>query len=63
LIKAVNKIIEEAKGKENAKFYEFTVELLNSINNAGCEERRSTQIHALWNKQREISSKYDEYLL
>lgn len=33
--------------------------LLNSINNAGCEERRSEQIKLLWDVRREKVEKWD----
>jgi len=55
----VEKLIEEAKGEENAIFYNLTTELLNSINNAGWEDRHSKQLQFLWDIQRKISDKYE----
>ena len=54
----IKDIIEEVRTEENIKFYDFTIKLLNSINNAGWEERRSEQIEMLWNIQRVIEEKY-----
>lgn len=62
IITFVEKVIQDTKGKENAEFYNHVTNLLNSINNAGYEERRSQQIQYLWDIQKQISDEYDEYL-
>ena len=54
--------IEDAKGEENCEFWLLTNKLLNSINNAGWEERHSQQIQLLWDIQNKITNKYDKYL-
>jgi len=56
------KVVEDTKGEENAKFYHSANTLLNSINNAGWEDRHSQQIQSLWDIQNKITSKYDKYL-
>lgn len=61
-VKFVEKVIEETKGKENAEFYEVVIRLLDSINNAGCENRRSQQIQLLWDTESKIVNKYERYL-
>ena len=62
VIEFVEKVIADTKGEENANFYEFTTKLHDSINNAGCEERRSQQIQMLWDINSHISNKYEKYL-
>ena len=58
----IEKVVEDTKGEENAKFYHSANMLLNSINNAGWEDRHSQQIQSLWDIQNKITSKYDKYL-
>lgn len=58
----IEKVEHNAKGTENAKFYEVLVKLSNSINNAGYEERRSSDIALLSQESSKISSKYEEFL-
>lgn len=58
----VREIVEETKGIENARFYEVLRLLSNSINNAGCEERRSEQIAMIHKASQEIADKYEAYL-
>lgn len=62
LVSYIDNVIKYTKGQENAKFYEHIIHLLNSINNARCEERRSEQIEYLWHIEREICDKYEDYL-
>lgn len=66
LYKQVTSLIEKnehhARGEENAKFYLDTIKLLNSINNAGCEERRSDQIKTLNDIQERICDGYESFL-
>lgn len=50
------------KGEENAKFYKHVVNLLDSINNAGCEKRRGEQIEYLLDIQSSIVKEYEDYL-
>lgn len=54
--------IEKMKGCENARFYTVLSELLNSINNAGCENRRAQQIELIRSEQRVICDNYEQYL-
>lgn len=54
--------IIDARGVENAKFYDVLVALNNSENNAGWEERHSERI-AFTNKALgDIAEDYNEYL-
>ena len=58
----IERVIEETKGEENEQFYEVVIHLLDSINNAGCEDRRSQQIQLLWDTQSKIINKYEKFL-
>lgn len=63
--KVVNYIeskIETTKGEENAEFYYQIMQLENSINNAGWEDRHSQQIQKLWDIQNNITGRYEKYL-
>jgi hypothetical protein len=51
-----------ARGEENGYFYQHITNLQNSINNAGCEDRRSAQISYLFNVASDISEKYENFL-
>jgi len=62
IVKYSEEVITDTKGKENSEFYEIVVKLLDSINNAGCEERRNDQIKLLWKIQSQILDKYNKYL-
>jgi hypothetical protein len=62
LIQFCKELELNTKGMENAEFYEKLSELQNSINNAGWEERHSSQIDFLNKCQHEISEKYEDYL-
>ena len=54
--------IQSAIGKENAKFYDVLRQLSNSINNAGWEERHSAQIATINAIMREIIDKHESFL-
>lgn len=54
--------VADAEGKMAAKHYQCLVTLMNSINNAGCEERRQGQIRLLRGAMDQISDKYEKYL-
>jgi len=58
----IEKAIEDTKGEENAEFYHTANILLDSINNAGWEDRHSQQIQSLWDIRNKITSKYYKYL-
>ena len=58
----IERAIEDAKGEENSEFYSLTNKLLNSINNAGWEDRHSQQIQLLWDIQNQITNRYEKYL-
>ena len=58
----IKKVEHNAKGQENAKFYEVLVKLSNSINNAGHEERRSADISFLSSERSKISDTYEDFL-
>lgn len=58
----VDKVIENTRGEENSNFYSVIILLLNSINNAGWQERHSEQIKLLHNISNDISDKYEKYL-
>lgn len=62
----VKKMVEAevfcARGEENRKAYMVLVDLVNSINNAGCEDRRSSQIDTLRKAMAEICDKYESFL-
>lgn len=58
----MEKRIEQAIGKENAKFYEVLRQLSNSINNAGWESRHSEQIALINKESYRISECYEDYL-
>ena len=62
VIKYINSVIENTKGKENSEFYNVLRELSNSINNAGCESRRSQQISLINKSMNDISNNYEDYL-
>jgi hypothetical protein len=62
IIDYVEKVEYETRGKENANFYDLTSQLHTSINNAGCEERRSKQIEFIWGIQHDIEAKYENFL-
>jgi len=53
---------ENLLGEENAKFYEYFRQLINSINNAGHERRRSDDIGKIRKIMSEIDDKYEKYL-
>ena len=54
--------IIEARGVENAKFYDFLVELANSENNSGWKERHSERIEMINRFSCCIAEDYNEYL-
>lgn len=54
--------VKIAVGRENAKFYDILRRLSNSINNAGCEDRRSSQIDLINSSMMEICDKYEDFL-
>jgi hypothetical protein len=54
--------VQYAIGLENAKFYDVLRQLMNSINNAGWEERRSEQIKLIRESMDKIIDKYEDYL-
>lgn len=58
----IDKYSFETKGKENAKFYDILDVLLCSINNSGCEDRRSEQISFINKEQFNISDIYEDFL-
>ena len=58
----IKKVEYNAKGIENARFYDVLVQLSNSINNAGHEERRSTDISFLGSERSKISDTYEDFL-
>lgn len=58
----IAKRVHDAVGKENAAFYADLSRLSNSINNAGCEERRSEQIAFISQRLGVISDKYEDFL-
>ena len=62
IIEFCKSLENDTKGIENAEFYLKLIELQNSINNAGWEERHSKQIDYLNELQNEISTKYEDYL-
>jgi len=54
--------VQYAVGNENAKLYEVLRQLMNSINNAGWEERRSEQIALINKEMNKIIDNYEDYL-
>lgn len=58
----IEKTIRNVKGEENAMFYRVLSQLASSINNAGCEERRSEQIQYIHDNLYIISDEYEDYL-
>ena len=58
----LKEVEHDVKGQENAKFYDVLVKLSNSINNAGHEERRSTDISYLLSERKKISDTYEDFL-
>ena len=58
----IEEVASDIKGQENAKFYRHVINLLDSINNAGCEKRREEQIEYLWDIEAQILEKYENYL-
>ena len=58
----VKHVDHNARGEENGYFYQHITNLQNSINNAGCEERRSAQISYLFNVASGIVEKYENFL-
>jgi hypothetical protein len=58
----IENVENNARGIENAKFYETLVTLTNSINNAGHEERRSADINYINSKITNIINEYEEFL-
>ncbi len=54
--------VHKARAEENVEFYDCLRQLNNSINNAGCEERRSEQIDLIRQAQEVIITKYENYL-
>lgn len=63
---AIESLIEERifrlKGEENARFYAVLCDLMNSINNAGCEGRRSEQMARIRAEMDHISDHYEDFL-
>ena len=58
----IERIDCDARGEENAIFYEDTRKLLDSINNAGWEERHSDDIKSLMAISQRIVVKHEAYL-
>lgn len=58
----IKKIEHNARGLENAKFYDVLVKLSDSINNAGHEERRSTDISFIKSERSKICETYEDFL-
>jgi len=58
----IKKVEHNTKGLENAKFYEVLVKLSNSINNAGHEERRNSDISFLNSEKSKITDNYEDFL-
>lgn len=58
----IQKRLKDARGAENARFHDVLRRLSNSINNAGCEERRHEQIALINKESSHICEKYDDYL-
>jgi antibiotic biosynthesis monooxygenase (ABM) superfamily enzyme len=54
--------IINARGVENAKFYETLIRLSNSENNAGWEDRHSNRIKIINDKMSAIADDYDSFL-
>jgi hypothetical protein len=61
VIELMNKVAHNAKGEQALKFYEYQTKLMNSINNAGWEERHSDQIQTLFDMGREFNA-YEDFL-
>ena len=53
---------QKARGKENARAYDTLRLLSDSINNAGCEDRRSAQIALIEKEMSRICNEYEEFL-
>ena len=62
VIKYIDSVAENTKGEENSEFYNILRELINSINNVGCENRRSQQIDLINKSMNNISNRYEKYL-
>lgn len=62
VIKYCESLEKETKGRENSKFYYFLDKLMNSVNNAGWEEKRSSQIDLIRKYQYDITDNYEEFL-
>ena len=60
--KLVSSQNDRVRSQENVKFYGVLRRLINSINNVGCEKRRSEQIDLINKCMDDIISKYDEDL-
>jgi len=58
----IERVEYNARGVENAKFYEVLFKLSNSINNAGHENRRASDISFLILEQGKISTEYEDFL-
>jgi hypothetical protein len=58
----IKKVEHNAKGIENARFYDVLNQLSSSINNAGHEERRSADISFLASERGKISDTYEDFL-
>jgi len=54
--------VKEVQREENLEFYDTLRILINSINNAGCEERRSEQIAFIRKKMNTIEDTYAAFL-
>jgi hypothetical protein len=57
-----NKEVEEAVANAHVQFYEVLRKLYNSINNAGHEERRSSDIDYIREQMQKIAELYKDYL-
>jgi hypothetical protein len=60
--KLIKDRLHKSLGEENAAFYDILRRLINSINNAGHEERRSQQISLINTAMRDICNKYEKFL-
>lgn len=62
LVDYANSVDMQARGEENAKFYEVSRKLMTSINNAGWQDRHGKQIDTLNEVMDEICFHYEDFL-
>lgn len=62
VIALLGDVDRNARGEENEKAYSVLRLLMNSINNAGCEDRRDAQIALIGKEMGIICDEYENFL-